>query len=215
MASEDVKVDMTKIVKEAKDMKLPEPGDNGFLTLKEIGIDISDYKQELPARMKTKPDVQRQILNANAELIAELIINGWSFFKIAKRFNIATTTFFGWKRDSEFAPLIELAVEESAERDIDKAFDVLKTPAGEKEMADVQRRRALAELYKWRASKRKPKVYGKQDTNTNVTVNVETPDNKSEFFDLLKAVKKKSQIEAAKSDKGTEDAEIVPDSDNG
>lgn len=200
-------------IRDDNGLKRPEPGDENFVTLKDRGIDVNNYRIELPKKMQTKPAVQRDILNANAELIAELIINGWSYFKIADKLGVSSTSFFDWKRNSEFTPLIEMAIEESAERDVEKSIQILQEPAGEKEMADVQRRRALSDALRWRASKRNQKRYGKQDTNTNVTVNVETPDNKSEFFDLLKAVKKKSQIESAKSDKGTEDAEIVPDSE--
>lgn len=186
------------------------PGDVGFLTIKDMGIeDIEKYKLPVTQRMKTKPDVQRQILNSNGLLIVELIINGWSFDRIAKKLGIATTTFFMWKKDSEFSQLIEMAIEESAERDADMAVSVLIEKAGEKEIADVTRRKALSDALKWRAGKRKPKVYGKTDNSTNININTGRVDENKEFNDLVNLVVKKNQSMPNRNLDQISDAELA------
>lgn len=143
----------------------------------------------------------RQIFDAEIEYICEMIIAGENFREICSVYGVPLGTFFFWKSTSEHSARIREALEYSAEMDVIKAEEVLLDPAGDKDMADVNRRRELSKFYCWRASKRKPKDFGTKIEET-LDVNVNHSVSSTEFDRLLEEIKNKvgqeKRIEAPK-----------------
>lgn len=181
-----------------EDFNLEDEAQPVFRPGKKGGMNISQYKPPVEKeRMKpgTKPE-QFNKLNGYAEQIIEDLLNNMTFRQLAEKYEVGLATFFSWRYKSEHSPIIEQAMLWSSEMDQQKAEQVL-LDGEDSGLPDIIRRKALSEFYKWRASKRAPKVFGNQEQTVEVTVNHNL--SQGQFKDILEQVKNKRINEPTES----------------
>jgi transposase len=116
-------------------------------------------------------------LDGKLDTIIELILEGYSYRKIAERLEVPLTTLHDYTSKGEHSARAREALEYSAQTFDDKAEEVLIN--AKSNLTEVQRARELAQHYRWKASKRNPKRFGdKLDTNLNHSGSIEI---KAEF----------------------------------
>lgn len=157
----------------------------------------------LPKRGVGNPGLAKKKLNENVDEIIEDLLKGLTFIELAVKYDVSLTSVFSWRYKSEYCKLVEEAMLWTSEMDQQKAERVLIEGEG-KTLPEIIRRKELSVFYRWRASKRAPKVFG-NNSETNVNVNVQTLDG-GEFNELVEQIVRKKQIAQA-----TEDAEIIED----
>lgn len=187
---------------------MPENFGGGIHAKKPTQQEMERYGMKEGDRRLSNPEkgaINRQKLNDNVEDIVEMIIGGASFRKICATYNVPMQTYFTWRLTSQYSSLIEAAMIYSSECDVEKAEEILLEEAGEKDIANVQRRRELSQFYRWRASKRNPKVFGNK-TEIEQTVNINTGVTKDEMQELLQAAKERVK---QRQSKDISDAEII------
>lgn len=96
--------------------------------------------------------------NFNIDDIVEMILQGKSYRSIANELNCKLSTLHDFTSKSEHSARVKTALIISASTFDDKAEQVLVEAKGN--MVEIQRARELAQHYRWKASKRAPKVYG-------------------------------------------------------
>jgi len=100
------------------------------------------------------------------DVIIDLIIEGFSYRKIAEKMQVPLSTLHAFVSLPEHSARANNALQISAQTFDDKAEQVLiEAPADKNEL---QRARELAQHYRWKAAKRNPKKYGdKVDVTTD------------------------------------------------
>lgn len=103
--------------------------------------------------------------NLDIELICEDILDGLSYRAIAKKYNTNLTAVYNFVSDEKHSARVNDARSVSADTFVDKAEDALIEAEGT--LTEITRARELASHYRWKASKRNPKVFGdKVDVTT-------------------------------------------------
>lgn len=128
------------------------------------------------------------LLDENVEKILEMIQNGKSFRKIAKKFDVSITAFNTWRFRSKHFTRIEEAMANSAEAHAELSFKVLQDgiDSGTENMAEVQLRREMAQGHRWMAKLRSPQVFGdKKEITHNINP---SPVSDDQFKELLGTV---------------------------
>lgn len=98
--------------------------------------------------------------------VVSLIHDGLTYRKIAEELKMPLSTLFDSINNSEHSARVKEALKQSADTYADKAEEVLKEAKGT--LVEIQRARELAQHYRWKASKRRPKDYGdKMDLTTD------------------------------------------------
>jgi len=105
-------------------------------------------------------------IELNLDEIVEMILQGDSYKTIAQKLGINLSTLHKFTSNPNHSARVREALIISASTFDDKAEQVLKDAKGN--MIEIQRARELAQHYRWKASKRAPKVYGdKLDLTTD------------------------------------------------
>lgn len=98
--------------------------------------------------------------------IVEMILQGDSYKTIAQKLNIGLTKLHEFTSNTNHSARVREALIISASTFDDKAEQVLLD--AKRDMVEIQRARELAQHYRWKASKRAPRVYGdKLDLTTD------------------------------------------------
>jgi len=98
--------------------------------------------------------------------IVEMILQGDSYKTIAQKLNIGLTKLHEFTSNTDHSARVREALIISASTFDDKAEQVLLD--AKRDMVEIQRARELAQHYRWKASKRAPRVYGdKLDLTTD------------------------------------------------
>jgi len=97
-------------------------------------------------------------LDGKLDEIIEMLIDGDSYRVVAKKLNVPLSTLHDYTSKSEHSARVREALLYSASTFDDKAEQVLKD--ADSNLVEVQRARELAQHYRWKASKRAPKIYG-------------------------------------------------------
>lgn len=111
-------------------------------------------------------------LDGKIDDIIEMILEGMSYRKIAKKLGVALSTLHDYTSKSEHSARAREALQYSADTFDEKAEQALLE--AKSSMTEVQRARELAQHYRWRSSKRDPKRYGDK-LDIEQTVRVEQP----------------------------------------
>lgn len=90
--------------------------------------------------------------------IVEMILQGDSYKTIAQKLNIGLTKLHEFTSNTNHSARVREALIISASTFADKAEEVLLN--AKRDSIEIQRARELAQHYRWKASKRAPKVYG-------------------------------------------------------
>lgn len=151
-------------------------------------------------------------LDTQLDEILEMIISGKSFRKIALFYNIPMMSLFYWRQNSVHSDEITQCLQWTSEQDAQNAEDVLIDfiESGSKNIAEAAITKELSQFYRWRASKRAPKVFG-NNTDVNVKVEVSTL-SATKFKGLLDGLKAKKLAEEGQSEN---DMDINNDSIDG
>lgn len=105
-------------------------------------------------------------IELDLETIVEMILQGDSYKTIAQRLNIGLTKLHEFTSNTNHSARVREALIISASTFDDKAEQVLID--AKRDMVEIQRARELAQHYRWKASKRAPRVYGdKLDLTTD------------------------------------------------
>ena len=98
--------------------------------------------------------------------IVEMILQGDSYKTMAQKLNIGLTKLHEFTSNTNHSARVREALIISASTFDDKAEQVLLD--AKRDMVEIQRARELAQHYRWKASKRAPRVYGdKLDLTTD------------------------------------------------
>lgn len=105
-------------------------------------------------------------IELDLETIVEMILQGDSYKTIAQKLNIGLTKLHEFTSNTNHSARVREALIISASTFDDKAEQVLLD--AKRDMVEIQRARELAQHYRWKASKRAPRVYGdKLDLTTD------------------------------------------------
>lgn len=105
-------------------------------------------------------------IELDLETIVEMILQGDSYKTIAQKLNIGLTKLHEFTSNTNHSARVREALIISASTFDDKAEQVLLD--AKLDMVEIQRARELAQHYRWKASKRAPRVYGdKLDLTTD------------------------------------------------
>lgn len=105
--------------------------------------------------------------NSEIDKIVDLILEGKTYRAIALELKMPLSSLYsGIQSNAEHSARVREALQFSANTFADKAEDVLSEADSTKE--EIMRAKELAQHYRWKASKRAPKVYGdKLDVTTD------------------------------------------------
>lgn len=115
------------------------------------------------------------------QVIIEMLIDGDSYRTIAKHLGVPLSTLHSYTSKDEHSARVREALEISADSFADKAEQILIDCDGTKE--ELMRARELAQHYRWKAAKRRPRTYSdKMDITSdgdklNSQVHIYLPDN--------------------------------------
>lgn len=126
-------------------------------------------------RVRARDDIAREVRASSytgtiGKKICEMIADGASLRGLCRELKIDTTTVLDWlQRYESFREMYRKARVDQADALADEIMDVARQEPGRDEMGkvdsgDVQHRRLLADVLKWRAAKLKPQVYGDKIT---------------------------------------------------
>lgn len=105
-------------------------------------------------------------IELDLDTIVEMILQGDSYKTIAQKLNIGLTKLHEFTSNTNHSARVREALIISASTFDDKAEQVLLD--AKRDMVEIQRARELAQHYRWKASKRAPRVYGdKLDLTTD------------------------------------------------
>lgn len=97
--------------------------------------------------------------NSEIDKIVDLILEGKTYRAIALELKMPLSSLYsGIQSNAEHSARVREALQFSANTFADKAEDVLYEADSTKE--EIMRARELAQHYRWKASKRAPKIYG-------------------------------------------------------
>lgn len=97
-------------------------------------------------------------LNGKIDEIVEMLLQGKSYREIALELNCKLSVLHSFTSKPEHSARVREALIISASTYADKAEQVLIE--AKRDSIEIQRARELAQHYRWKASKRAPKVYG-------------------------------------------------------
>lgn len=138
----------------------------------------------------------------NIDLICEDLIEGIVYEDIAKKYSVSYGTLHAFISNNDNSARVIVARQQSADAFDTKAERVLMDLQAGGTNADIARARELASHYRWRASKRNPKVFGDK---------VELSGNADAPLQIITGMRVINTLPAAAEPAGLiEDAEILP-----
>ena len=107
----------------------------------------------------TLTELQPEVL-PSPEVIAEQILEGFTYRQMAVIHGIGIGKFFYLINKDDYKSIIQTALLQAADMDVERAMEVLEELPSNATRADIARARELSNKLIWRASKRCPRVYG-------------------------------------------------------